>query len=87
MDYLKFDLGFVNSDRIVEVTLQDIAANVRLLDSANYFNYVRNRTFFGIGGLAKTSPVIFTIPTSDHWYVVVDMEGLQGTPVASVKLR
>ena len=87
MYYLKFDLGILNSDRIVEITLQKTAANVHLLDGSNFFNYVRGRDFSGIGGLTMYSPVTFTIPNHDHWYVVVDTKGYKGTPQASVKLR
>ena len=87
MDYMKFDLGTLSSDRIVEVTLKGSAANVHLLDNANLFNYVRGRDFSGMGGLIKQSPVIFTIPNHDHWYVIIDMKGLKGKPEASVKLR
>jgi hypothetical protein len=35
MNYLKFDLGKVNSGRTAEVTLTGDAANVRLLDEVN----------------------------------------------------
>ena len=88
MNYLKFDLGTLDSNRIVEVTLKGSAANVHLLDSENLFNYVRGHDFSGIGGLTKQSPITFSIPHHDHWYVVVDMKGYKGTPPqTSVKLR
>ena len=87
MDYLKFDLGTLKSDRVVEVTLTGNAANVRLLDSENFFNYVRGLDFNGMGGLTTRSPVTFNIPNHGHWYVIIDMEGLKGKPVASVRLR
>ena len=87
MNYLKFDLGTLGSDRIVEVSLRGSAANVRLLNSANFFNYTRGKGYDSIGGLAKQSPITFTIPTLDHWYVVIDMEGLKGKPEASVRLH
>ena len=87
MDYLKFDLGVLKCDRVVEITLTKTAANVHLLDSSNFFNYVRGRDFHGLGGLTWYSPVTFTIPNQDHWYVVVDMKGFKGKPEASVRLR
>ena len=87
MNYLKFDLGTLSSDRIVEITLHGNAANVRLLDNANFFNYTRGRGYNSIGGLTKLSPITFSIPTHDHWYVVIDMEGLKGKPEASVKIH
>ena len=87
MNYLKFDLGTLGSGRIVEVTLQGSAANVRLLDNANFYNYTRNKAYNSIGGFTKTSPITFHIPTHDHWYVIVDMEGLKGKPEASVKVH
>ena len=87
MNYMKFDLGNLNSDRVVEVTLQGTAANVRLLDSSNFYNYTRGKIYNSIGGLTRLSPITFTIPSYDHWYVVVDMEGLKGKAEASVKIH
>ena len=87
MNYLKFDLGTLNSDRIVEITLHENAANVHLLDYANFFNYTRGKGYKSTGGLVKVSPITFSIPTHDHWYVVIDMEGLAGKPEASVKVH
>ncbi|HAP93804.1 MAG TPA: hypothetical protein DCM26_04180 [Desulfotomaculum sp.] len=32
-----------------------------------------------IGGLAKQSPICLQIPSSGHWHIAVDMQGLRGT--------
>ena len=87
MNYMKFDLGTLGSDRIVEITLQGSAANVRLLDHPNFFNYTRGKGYNCTGGLTKLSPITFAIPCHGHWYVVIDMEGLKGKPEASVKVH
>ncbi len=72
-------------DRI-EVTLQGSAANVRLMTSSNYSSYKAGRKFSCQGGLAKHSPVILEIPSSGHWYVVVDMAGLKGRVRSSARV-
>ena len=86
-NFLKFDLGKLNPDKIVEVTLRGDAANVRLLNESNMYNYEHVREYRGFGGLATKSPFEIKIPSHDHWFIVVDMKGLVGTPNASVKVR
>lgn len=70
---------------MVEVTLTS-GANVRLLDSANFSKYKRGEGHRYIGGLARTSPVRLTIPTSGHWHAVVDMQGLRGSTRAGFRV-
>lgn len=85
MNFLRYDLGSLKRGEIVEVTLTS-GANVRLLTSSEFSNYRNGRANRFIGGLAKRSPVRLQIPSSDHWYVVVDMQGLRGSTNASVRV-
>lgn len=85
MNFLKYDLGSLKRGQIVEVTLTS-GANVRLLTSSEFSNYRNGRAHRFIGGLAKRSPIRLQIPSSDHWYVVVDMQGLRGSTNASVRV-
>ena len=84
MNFLQFDLGSKKRGEIVEVTLTN-GANVRLMTSSEFSNYKNGRTHRFVGGLAKRSPIRLQIPNSDHWYVVVDMQGLRGSTRASVR--
>lgn len=84
MNFLQFDLGSRKRGEIVEVTLTN-GANVRLMNSSDFSNYKSGRAHHYIGGLAKRSPTNLQIPTSGHWYVVVDMQGLRGSTNASVR--
>jgi len=86
VNYLKFDLGMLNHGRTAEITLIGDAANVRLIDEGNLYNYVRGREYVFLGGLAKKSPVMIKIPKYAHWFIIIDMEGLTGTTDASVKI-
>lgn len=74
-----YDLGHLESGRVVEISLSGNAANVLLLDSSNFQNYKRNKRYQYIGGLAKRSPVRLKTNKSSHWHVVVNMNGLAGT--------
>lgn len=85
MSFLQFDLGSRKRGEIVEVTLTN-GANVRLLTSSEFSNYKNGRSHRFIGGLAKRSPIRLQITSSGHWYVVVDMQGLQGSTKASVQV-
>ena len=53
MNFTHYDLGTLEQGRIVEIYLQGNAANVQLLDSANFSNYKNGRRYRYIGGLAK----------------------------------
>lgn len=85
LSFLQYDLGSRKRGEFVEVTLTK-GANVRLMTSSEFSNYKSGRSHRFIGGLAKRSPVRLQIPNSDRWYVVVDMQGLQGSTNASVRV-
>lgn len=84
LNFLQFDLGSRQRGEIVEITLT-IGANVRLMTSSEFSNYKNGRRHQFIGGLAKQSPIRLQIPSSGHWYVAVDMQGLRGSTRASVR--
>lgn len=84
LNFLQFDLGNRKRGEIVEVTLTN-GANVRLMTSSEFSNYKNGRRHRFIGGLAKRSPIRLQIPSSGHWYVAVDMQGLRGSTRASVR--
>jgi hypothetical protein len=85
-DFIYSDIGFRQAGDVVEITLSGSAANVRLLDSSNFEAYRSGRQHRYIGGLAEQSPVRLSIPSSGHWHVAVDMQGLQGTTRASIRV-
>lgn len=84
MDYLhqEFDAG---PDDVIEVTL-DHAANVLLLDSLNYSNYLNRRNYRYYGGHVTTSPYRMLPPHQGHWHVVIDLGGYAGTVRAAVRV-
>ncbi len=85
-DFLHSDLGQRSKGDIVEITLSR-AANVRLLDTSNFSNYRRGRQHRGVLGLAKVSPTRLAVPSSGHWHLVIDLQGLRpGTIRHSVRV-
>lgn len=86
MSYQVYDLGQLKSGQRVQVTLSGNAANVRLMDSSNYNSYKNGRNHRYAGGLITRSPVTLGVPSSGHWYVTVDLQGLRGTVRSSVKV-
>ncbi|RZP19570.1 MAG: DUF1883 domain-containing protein [Erythrobacter sp.] len=86
MKFLQYDLGHRSAGEIVEVTLTR-GANVRLMTSSEFSNYRNGRRHRFIGGLAKRSPINLKIPNSGRWIVAVDMQGLQGSTNASVRVK
>ncbi|HQI45576.1 MAG TPA: DUF1883 domain-containing protein, partial [Bacteroidales bacterium] len=86
MKYQVYDLGQLKTGQRVKVTLSGSAANVRLMDSSNYQNYRSGRSHRYAGGLITKSPVVLGVPSSGHWYVAVDLQGLVGTVKSSVQV-
>ena len=85
MQFIHTDLGNRRRGEIIEVTLTR-AANVRLMNTSNFNNYKNGRKHKYYGGLAKRSPINISIPSSGHWHVTVDMQGLRGNTKASVRV-
>jgi hypothetical protein len=84
--FVYHDLGRRKRGEIVEATLSGNAANVRLMDSANFQSYKNGRNHRYSGGLAQKSPVRLQIPRSGHWYVTVDLMGLRGNVKSSARV-
>ncbi|MDQ3780340.1 MAG: DUF1883 domain-containing protein [Chloroflexota bacterium] len=80
------DLKHRSRGDIVEVTLRGSGANVRLMNTTNFARYKRGTDFKCGGGLVKKSPVHLAIPSTGHWYVVVDLLGLKGRTTSSVRV-
>lgn len=85
MNFIHNDLGHRQRGEIVEVTLTS-GANVRLMDSSNFSNYKNGRQHRYVGGLAQRSPLCLPIPSTGHWHVAIDMQGLRGSTRASVRM-
>jgi alkanesulfonate monooxygenase SsuD/methylene tetrahydromethanopterin reductase-like flavin-dependent oxidoreductase (luciferase family) len=84
MNYLHYELD-AGPDDVVEVTL-DHAANVQLLDAANYNAYRNGQSFRYHGGHVTASPYSLRPPHHDHWHVVIDLGGSPGTVRAAVRV-
>lgn len=69
--YKEFDL---DEGDIVHVTI-DTQANVMLLDSIDYMNYRGGKQFHYHGGHYDRSPINIAVPSTGHWYVVIDLGG------------
>jgi len=81
MKYIHYDLGNLTKGRIIEVFLQGEAANIKLLDSPNFFEYENSRPHDFIGGLARKSPVKLKTTHYCHWHIVADLKGLKGKSI------
>jgi hypothetical protein len=86
MQFTHYDLGNKSRGDVVEITLSGSAANVRLMDSSNFQSYKNGRQHRFYGGLAKRSPVRLQIPSSGHWHVTIDMQGLRGSVRSSIRM-
>lgn len=86
MKYAHWDLGVRPAGSVVEVTLQGTEANVRLMTTANFNAFKAGRQHRYHGRHAKQSPVHLTVPTTDHWYVTVDLGGFAGEVQAAVSV-
>jgi hypothetical protein len=78
MQFVHTDLGYVRAGATVTVRLTGNAANVALVDAANFAKYRRRQAHRVIGGHYRQSPVTLRTPSSGHWHVVVDLGGAPG---------
>lgn len=85
MDFVKYDLGHLSANEIVEVTLQN-AANVSLMDSSNFQSYRNGRRHTYYGGHITQSPHRISVPYSGHWILAIDLGGYGGTIRSSVRI-
>ncbi len=86
MQHLYFDLKQQKKGATAVVTL-DKQANVRLMTASNYGSFKSGRRYSYQGGKATQSPARLAIPSSGHWFVVVDLGGLAGRVRASVAVQ
>jgi len=73
-NHICHDLGFqmtTGPSVYVEVTVNQ-AANVYLVNQQGYQNYLNGNEFSHQGGYTTESPTRLRIPSSNHWYVIVD---------------
>lgn len=80
MEAKVFDLGTVQREAVVTVFL-DAIANVRLLTKVNFQAYLQRQYYKMHGGVATAPMFKISIPANAHWYVVLDMEGLETHPL------
>lgn len=85
MQFLHNDLGHLDGDEVVEVTL-DTAANVKLMDSSNFSSYRSGRRHEYFGGYVTRSPYRVAVPRSGHWHVAIDLGGYAGSVRAGIRV-
>ena len=85
MKYQYYDLHQCDRGERIQISLRGNAANVRLMDSSNFNSYKQGKNHRYYGGLATKSPVVLTVPSSGHWYVTIDLNGLGGSVSSSVR--
>jgi hypothetical protein len=86
LDFQQYDLGSRKTGEIVEVTLGGNAANVQLMDDANFRSYRSGRQYRYQGGHVTRSPYRVAIPHSGHWHVAIDLGGYAGRVKSSVRV-
>ncbi|OXM56154.1 hypothetical protein CFP71_15160 [Amycolatopsis thailandensis] len=79
-----FDLGILDRDTVVTVVVR-ARANIRLMTEVNYLAYRRRQLYKMLGGVALTPELKLTVPTTGHWFLVVDVDGL-ATPLLTPKV-
>jgi Domain of unknown function (DUF1883) len=84
MDHLNFQI-VANLGDVAEVTL-DRAANVLLMDPANYNAYQQHQAYQYYGGHITASPFRMVVPGTGTWNVVVDLGGGPGQVRASARV-
>ncbi|MGR8963763.1 DUF1883 domain-containing protein [Rhizobium leguminosarum] len=85
MNFLHNDLGHLGGSETIEVTL-DKAANVKLMDTANFNRYLTGGRHQYYGGEVTRSPFRVAVPRYGHWHLAFDLGGFAGTIRAGVRV-
>ena len=89
-NHICHDLGFqmtTGPNLVVEVTISQ-AANIYLVNAQGYQNYLNGNEFQSYGGFAASSPYRIRIPSSNHWYVIIDNgDGSIAGIISSAKVK
>ena len=73
-NHICHDVGFqmpMGASLAVEVTLNK-SAYAYLVNAQNYQNYISGKNFSYYGGYTTENPYRINIPSSNHWYVIID---------------
>ena len=89
-NHICHDLGFqmtTGPNMVAEVTINR-SANAYLVNAQGYQNYLNGNDFKYYGGYATSSPYCIVIPSSNHWYVIIDNgDGPIAGITSSVKVK
>lgn len=85
MDFVHYDLGYLVEGTTVVVSL-NAAANVCVLDSANFMYYQMDISFMYLGGYITHSPYSVVIPRGGFWHVAIDLVDMGGVLVRVSRL-
>lgn len=85
MNFLHNDLGHLDGNEVVEVTLSN-AANVLLLDTPNFQAYRSGRAYRYHGGYVTRSPYRVSVPCCGQWHLAIDLGGARGSVRAGVRV-
>lgn len=85
LDFVHYDLGYLIEGTTVVVSL-DVAANVCVLDSANFMYYKMDISFMYLGGYITRSPYYAVIPRGGFWHAAIDLGGYEGCIGSSVEI-
>ena len=86
MRFQHYKLGNLDQGSVVEVILEENAANVRLLDDYNFRCYKSGKKHSFHGGYIKKSPFRINVPCSGIWHVVIDIGGYPGRIKSNVRV-
>ena len=78
--FIKYHWNRLERGTTIVVTLTT-AANVRLMDSANFSAYKNSKSHRYTGGLVRKTPFRITVPRTGSWYLTIDLIGLKATSV------
>lgn len=86
MKYQHYNLNYLQKGQTIEINLSGNSANVKLMDTNNFYYYKNGKSHRYYGGHAKSSLTRLVVPQSGNWHLTIDLGGYTGNVSSNIRV-